>query len=218
MSGLATEEEQLAEVLRPFGDLVAIGQPGEALPKPGAAHIYASDEEWKDVVKGQMEAARLVVIRAGVGENLLWELKQAVEILDSQKLLILVLNMKVKYYDSFCTKADLVLGKSLPAGFIVERFRRVSGFIAFASDWTPIFLPRRGPYFRKSVFKPYQRLFMFALKPVFERAGLEWQRPPISPMTVSSIGFLGLLGLFIMYFIVILIVEQVGEMEGKSPP
>src|SRR6184192_4310275 len=40
LSGLETEEEQLADVLRPFGDLVAIGRPGEDLPEPGAARIY----------------------------------------------------------------------------------------------------------------------------------------------------------------------------------
>jgi hypothetical protein len=48
VGGLTTEEEQLRDVLRPFGDLVAIGKPGEDLPTPGAARIYVSDEEWKE--------------------------------------------------------------------------------------------------------------------------------------------------------------------------
>ncbi len=218
LSGLATEEEQLADVLRPFGDLVAIGQPGEALPKPGAARIYASDEEWKDVVKRQMQQARLVVIRAGVGENLLWELKQAVEILDPKKLLILVLNMKVNYYDSFRLKADLVLGTSLPEGFKLKRFRRVSGFIAFASDWTPTFLPLRGPYFRTGVVRPYQRLFMFALEAFFEKAGLEWQRPSISKAKVSAIVVLALFVPLVLYGIAVLIANSVGKTGGKGPP
>jgi hypothetical protein len=47
---IKSEEEQLAEVLLPFGELIAIGRPGEGLPTPGAARIYTSDEEWKDVV------------------------------------------------------------------------------------------------------------------------------------------------------------------------
>jgi hypothetical protein len=64
-----SEEEALVDLLRPFGELVAIGRPGERLPTPGAARIYTSDEEWKDVVKRQMRATRLVVIRAAVGEN-----------------------------------------------------------------------------------------------------------------------------------------------------
>jgi hypothetical protein len=85
--GLATEEEQLADVLRPIGDLIAIGEPGEGLPKPGAARMYASNEEWREVVKHQLQAARIVIIRVGaeLGENLLWELKQAVESLDPRK-------------------------------------------------------------------------------------------------------------------------------------
>jgi hypothetical protein len=64
-----SEEEQLAEVLLPFGELIAIGRPGESLPNPGAARIYTSDAEWKDVVKRQIQGAQLVVIRAAVGEN-----------------------------------------------------------------------------------------------------------------------------------------------------
>jgi hypothetical protein len=49
-----TEEEQLADVLRLSGELVAIGRPGESLPTPGAARIYVSDEEWKNVVKRRL--------------------------------------------------------------------------------------------------------------------------------------------------------------------
>src|SRR5947209_5276566 len=36
VSRWTTEEEELASILRPFGDMVAIGQPGERLPVPGA--------------------------------------------------------------------------------------------------------------------------------------------------------------------------------------
>jgi hypothetical protein len=175
--GLATQEEQLRDALRPFGDLVAIGQPGEGLPKPGAARIYASEEEWKEVVKRQMQAARLVIIRAGVGKNLLWELKQAVETLNPQKVLILVLQMKAKHYEFFRTKANPVLGVSLPEGATLGQF---GGFIGFGADWKPSVLPLpRIPYLRSSQFKPYRQLFKFALRPVFESFDVEWQPPPV---------------------------------------
>jgi hypothetical protein len=105
ITGMATDEEQLGEVLRPFGDLVAIGQPGESLPKPGAAKLYAPDEEWQKVVIQQMEAARLVIIRAGSGEGVLWELKKAAEILDPKKLLLLILGMGKKQYEPFRQQA-----------------------------------------------------------------------------------------------------------------
>jgi hypothetical protein len=177
-SNWRTVEDQLAEALRPFGDLVAIGQPGERLPLPGAARIYASEEEWKEVVSRRMRAARLVVIRADVGENLLWELKQAVETLNPQKVLILVLSMKAEHYQSFCTKVNPLLGVSLPERATQQRFGRVSGFIGFATNWKPGFFPLRAPFFRKIGWKPYRALFKFALRPVFESFGLEWQPPP----------------------------------------
>jgi hypothetical protein len=168
-----TEEEQLADVLRPFGELVAIGRPGESLPTPGAARIYTTDAEWRDVVKRQMQTARLAVIMAAVGENVLWELTQAVETLEPQKLLILVLEMERKDYESFRTRATPILGVSLP-----ERATgRVSGFISFAADWKPSFLAFKAPYFRSGSFKSRAK---YALRPVFESFGLEWQPPPIS--------------------------------------
>jgi hypothetical protein len=169
---LATEEEQLADVLRPIGDLVAIGQPGESLPIPGAARIYASDEEWKEVVKGQMQAARLVIIRAGEGKNLLWELKQAVETLNPQKLLILVLDMEAKDYESFRTNVKSVLGVSLPEGTTMRRHREpIRGFIGFGADWKPNVFPLRVPYMYFRCTSSTQPSFFdqskFALRPVF---------------------------------------------------
>jgi hypothetical protein len=191
-----TEEEQLADVLRPFGELVAIGRPGESLPTPGAARIYTSDEEWKDVVKHQMRATRLVVIRAAVGENVLWELTQAAKTVDPQKLLILVLKLKAEEYESFRAKANPILGVSLPEGAILWRFgrvygfRRVSGFISFAADWKPSFLVLKGPYFRSG---SYKSLAKYALKPVFESFGVEWQPPPISVILLIPFVIVGVI-------------------------
>jgi hypothetical protein len=190
-----TEEEQLADVLRPFGELVAIGRPGEGLPTPGAARIYASDEEWKEVVKRQMQTARLVVTRAAVGENVLWELTQAVEALEPQKVLILVLEMTAKDYESFRTKANPILGVSLPGARATWR-RGVSGFISFAANWKPSFLALKAPYFRSGSFKS---LAKYALRPVFESFGLEWQPPPIS--VVSPRVFFLMVGLVVSFIL-----------------
>jgi hypothetical protein len=181
---VTTEEEQLADALRPIGELVAIGRPGESLPTPGAARIYTSDEEWKNVVKSQMQISRLVVIRAALGENVLWELTQAVRTLEPQKLLILVLKMKAKDYKSFCIKASPILGVSLPERTTRWRFSRVSGFINFATGWEPSFLAAKALYFRKGSFN---RLAKYALRPVFELFGLDWQPPPISASQIAMI-------------------------------
>ncbi len=99
-----TTEEQLADVLKPFGDLLAVGQPGEALPIPGAAKIYAADD-WKEVVMSKMKSSRLVVILAGTGPGLLWELQEAFQIVDLRKMLILIPVMRTKAYESFRPQA-----------------------------------------------------------------------------------------------------------------
>jgi hypothetical protein len=133
-----------------------------------------------------MQATRLVVIAAGVGENVLWGPTQAVRTLEPQKLLILVLEMKAEDYESFRTKANPIFGVSLPDQAFSRGlgFRRVSGFISFAADWKPSFLALEGPYFRSGSLK---RLAKYALRPVFESFGLEWQPPSIS---VGQIGWL----------------------------
>ena len=59
-------------------------------------------------------------------------------------------------------------------------FRKVSGFISFAANWKPNFLALKAPYFRSGSFR---RLAKYALRPVFENFGLEWQPPPISVVT-----------------------------------
>ena len=203
-----TEEEQLADVLRPFGELMAIGRPGESLPTPGAARIYTADDEWRDVVKSQMQATRLVVVRAGVGENVLWELTQAVRTLEPQKLLILILKMKAQDYESFRTKANPIFGVSLPDRATLWRFgrarglgfRKVSGFISFAADWKPNLLALKAPYFRSGSFK---HLAKYALKPVFESSGLQWQPPPIS--VVSPAALVQLVGMVLAFSLMILL-------------
>ena len=143
-----------------------------------------SDAEWQSVVSDQMRSAALVVIRAGRGRGLLWELKQAFEKLDPTKLLILVLNMKRKDYATFREEMSKMLGVVFPKFGGFTGLGRVSGFVRFSSDWTPKMLRLYAPYLRRTIYKPYQPLFQFTLKPVFKDFGLEWQTPPVSILTV----------------------------------
>src|SRR5262245_24831779 len=50
-----TDEEELADVLQPFGDLIAIGQPGEDLPKPGAGGARPAGRLWPPDVMCQTQ-------------------------------------------------------------------------------------------------------------------------------------------------------------------
>jgi hypothetical protein len=187
MSGWLTEEEQLREVLQPFGDLVAIGKPGETLPTPGAARLYASDAEWKKVVTDQMQTARLVVIRAGTSGGLVWELKEVVQVVNPKQL-ILILNMRKKDYESFRKEADQIFNTTFPKIDELKRswsrFLGVNGFVRFSPNWSPNFLPLRVPFFRLG-YKVSCSRFKYTLRPVFEEYGLEWKPPPVSKSLVS---------------------------------
>jgi hypothetical protein len=216
---VTTEEEQLADVLRPFGELVAIGRPGESLPTPGAARIYTPDEEWREAVKRQMQTARLVAILATVGENVLWELTQAVATLEPQKVLIVILQMKAEDYESFRTKTTPILGVSLPERATLWRFARrepemwspptLSGFISFAADWKPSFLAlKKIPYFRTDLYDSFKSRAKYALRPVFESFGLEWQPAPfrVSQIFVLIFSvFAGVIVVVVVAFILLML-------------
>jgi len=117
-----------------------------------------------------MQAALLVIIKAGVGENLLWEAKEAVETLNPQKVLIFVFRMKAKHYESFRTKVTQILGVSLPVEATLQpHFGRVSGFIGFDTDWKPIVFPL--PRFSSPFYMVWD--LKLTLRPVFESFGLK---------------------------------------------
>ncbi len=197
--GFATEEEQLRDALQAFGELVAIGRPGEKLPTPGAARIYASDEEWKSVVAQHMASARLVIIRAGSGRGLLWEMREAIRTVEPSRLLILFLHMKRKHYEAFREQAAISLELLLPPAKEVSRvIVGVSGFLAFSNGWRPIYLRLRAPFLRRSSYKALVRLFRFTLRPIFEESGVPWRAPSVSALTISGLSVLALIAALLM--------------------
>jgi hypothetical protein len=187
---LTTPEEQLAETLHPLGNLVAIGRPGEVLPKPGAARVYASDADWRKAVTNHMQAARIVILRAGISTSLFWELEQAVMNVPPERLLILLLRLPTRDYRNFHSAANpifaIVGGVSLPELVSKHPFR-ISEFITFSKEWKPSFRPLEAPFLRKGRYKSYRPLFKYALKPVFEQLHVKWRAPRISVLAVLSI-------------------------------
>ena len=183
-SAFTTEEEQLADVLRPFGELIAIGRPGEKLPLPGAVRMYATDAEWQQLVIDRMRSAPLVVIRAGVGAGISWEVGQAFSTLSPARILILVLNLKADEYRVFADEVRQHTRIVLPAigeGSLLKAIVDVRygaskappGFVMFSDDWSPAFLPFPFTPIRIG-FNDMKMAFNLALRPVFERHGLEW--------------------------------------------
>lgn len=185
-TGLSTLEEDLAAAVRPFGDLVAIGRPGEPLPLPGAARMYASDAQWKEVVSRHLRLAPLVILRAGDGSGLFWEFGQAVQNVTPERFLILVWNLKEANYGTFRRRVSSEFGIVLPDLRALSLFERIAkgqdaaglvgnGFIHFSHDWQPKFLslPRIGI---RLGFNDYRIAFREGLRPVFAAHNLQWKR------------------------------------------
>ena len=83
------EEAVAAEVGR-CGPLVAVGAPGEAVPRLGAWRVVLGDDEWQPVVRRWMRAARLVVVVAGTTPWVRWELEEALRCGAMPRTLLLV--------------------------------------------------------------------------------------------------------------------------------
>ncbi len=190
-TGLSTDEEDLAEALRPIGTLVAIGQPGEPLPVPGAARMYASDQAWRAVVQDQMRTAALVVVRVGSGSGLEWECRQAFETLQPERLVLLVMNLSLNAYRRLSEDVRRTVNVSLPdiprcsALRTIVDYRQTpltatAGFIRFSGAWTAHFAPLPFSVVRLG-YHDLVASYRQALRPVFEAVGVtDHNRPRTS--------------------------------------
>jgi hypothetical protein len=84
-----TFERVVAKQLEPFGPVIAIGKPGEALAPLGAARDYVGDDVWQREVEQRMHDARLIVLMLGRTEGLAWELLRAHRLDQLRKLILL---------------------------------------------------------------------------------------------------------------------------------
>ena len=210
VAGWATEEEQLADVFRPFGEFVAIGKPGERLPLPGAARQYADMKEWQHIVSGMMHAAQLVVVRASDSRGLRGEVGQARLMVQPQRLLVLVLRMSTTRYHRFRTEAERALGVRLPAHRKRNWLGARAGYIRFNAVGAAEYVPLSAPMVRGGLYKPLRRVFTYSLRPVFEVHRIPWVRPPVSVAAVILYVLVGLvLGLMAVLIVVAVIYAAV---------
>ncbi len=81
-------EELTTANLRNLGPVIAIGRPGELLPKLGAARMSVKPEAWKSEAHRLMELSQLIVFQAGFTDGLLWELGEASKLAEAKPILI----------------------------------------------------------------------------------------------------------------------------------
>ena len=140
-----TYEERLTRTLHKIGPLVTVGDPTERLPLPGAARMYAADEEWQGKVDELAERAGVVILHTGDGDGLTWEVHRVIA-LDAPERVILSLPLdgrrkepsRQERYDAFRRRLGDAFPRSLP-----EAIGHCQ-FLYFEADWTPRLLGERG--------------------------------------------------------------------------
>jgi hypothetical protein len=83
-------EEVLVATVARLGPTVAVGLPGEKIPKLGALRAYYEDKDWQAAVLGWLDRSFLVVLLAGSSRWILWELNQILAHGHSTKLLLVI--------------------------------------------------------------------------------------------------------------------------------
>ncbi|MBV9808222.1 MAG: hypothetical protein JO286_13610 [Solirubrobacterales bacterium] len=88
--GFRSEEQQMVNVLRRIGPVVALGAPAERVPALGAARDYVAREQWKEWVLDKLAIAALTVIRVSDTDSFCWEVRMAAEHVPLQRIAFLL--------------------------------------------------------------------------------------------------------------------------------
>lgn len=161
-----TEEDRLAAALAEIGPVIAIGEPGEELPRMGAARLYLENANWQERVKELIGRSRLTVIRVGASDNVWWEVQTAIEMIGPERLLFVLPYGEVEYSE-FRQRLEKLIVSRLPAYplSLASLAGSIRGFLYFDADWKPhILIVKNG-----GVLKEWKKVFRMTLSPVFER-------------------------------------------------
>jgi hypothetical protein len=177
-----TEEEQFVAALRESGPVVAIGRPGERLPRLGAQRVYVEDAEWRQQVLSWFTRAALVVIHIPptLTEGLLWEIEESLNSVALHRLVLLVprdvsfldwLNRKLR--DRALAELQLKTDRRSPYG------SPIGGIVHFVNGQAEFVALAKPPFFRRPFFSPLVPVYRRALQPVTMRITGTWR--PLAP-------------------------------------
>jgi hypothetical protein len=83
-------EEALGLRLNDFGPFLGIGEPGEGLPRLGAARAYLADDRWQAVVVNWIGEARLISMLCGPTHWIHWEMQNIIKNQRLNRVLLLM--------------------------------------------------------------------------------------------------------------------------------
>ncbi|WP_410675306.1 hypothetical protein [Amycolatopsis sp. cmx-4-68] len=146
-----TLEDRLSKMWGGFGRVIAVGQPDERLPQPGALRLYLPTHDWQQVVTSLIDDARLVLLSVGTGKGTLWELREVMHRRKPHHLVLVVFSDSIGY-DEFRVHADRILAELTgpPEGGSNPAAER-AGFPDYPQLWNP----------RKADYVPVPNGFIF---------------------------------------------------------
>ncbi len=178
-------EQDVTSVVRRFGPVVAVGEPGERLPYLGAVRIYFDQSEWKGEVAARMAVAKLVVMKAGTSAGLWWELEQALRLCAPERVAILVTGSPRKI-GPFLEELESRVGHELSSSHRPSLWEHIwtwwlGSVITFDSRLHPhaqpiLWSPLGG---LSNPLMPYRRSISRAFQLALQRNGVPW--PPAEP-------------------------------------
>jgi hypothetical protein len=142
---LRTEEEQIGRAFSAVGPFVAVGKPDEVGQGPRAPRRSFSDEDWRAGVADLIGKSARVVLRAGFGAGLRWEIEKTVELVEPTRVILLVPFGMAKY-EAFVRFASPLFPRGLPEQTLPRiPLPNFSGVVLFDAAWSPRFVPLRMP-------------------------------------------------------------------------
>jgi hypothetical protein len=178
---VCTEEEQLVKALREIGPVVAIGKPGERLPRLGAQRIYVEHADWQEQIRSWFARAALVVIQvpSEPTKGVTWEIDQSLSVVALDHLVFLVsrnaksldwLNQKLR--DHGLTVEHVTNLHRAPYG------SPISGVVHFENRQAEFRALVKPPFFNRPFFSPIVPVYRSALQPVTTRITGSWRPLP----------------------------------------
>lgn len=178
----STEVEQLALPFRPLGPLEVVHPPEGVLPDLPGRLVRLDDAAWQAEVDARIQRARLVLLRAGASDGLLWEVETCLRRLTPERLIIVVPGSRgTDEYEQFMERFQDRFPRALPAysgGWREPDW--VGALIWFMPDWTPRLEPVQVPFVDRGI--PLARSVAAALRPYREQYGVPVHTPAATPL------------------------------------
>ncbi|MCU0834683.1 MAG: hypothetical protein MUC77_09660 [Chromatiaceae bacterium] len=200
-----TEEEQLVEILKIIGPVVALDNPVRHEQFPGARRIASAHTEWQQKVQTLIANARAVVVVLADSPSVRWELQQVRARAQPEQLLLIVPSAKSISYSQMksALEQDLVIAmpvidsrtsilktllRILTRGRRFQDYFSFQGFVYFDSSWHGHYAQPELTFnsmLRSPLMKPGLASMAYALRSFFNHLDVAWSRPRINPVAAG---------------------------------